>query len=231
MGQAIFSLSVHLKCLRSIVVIVTMTMSALGGAQEKPRNIWEEQYHDRSAVEMAAQFESPSRPVYRHRLEIVGLLDLKPGMSVAEIGAGSGFLSRIMAEKVAPSGRAVATELDEKMVRYMNERARVEGLRNFTAIRSQPMSTGIDRASMDVVVIVNTYSFFDRPDEMLRSVKETLKPEGLLLIVDFPRTSQRANAEGVNAEDVIASAAKAGLKKIAESSVVPGHYAIKFRKR
>ena len=221
----------HRNSTQSILFVLTIAMSALGIAQERPRNIWEQQYHDRSAVEMAAQFESPSRPVYCYRMEIVGLLDLRPGMSVAEIGAGSGFLSRIIAGQVSSSGKVVAIELDAKMVTYMNERARAERLSNFTAIRGQLTSTGLERASMDVIVIVNTYSFFDRPDEMLRSVAKALKPGGLLLIVDFPRAGRGANAEGVNAEDVIASVAKFGLKKIAESSVISEHYAIKFRKR
>ena len=232
MGEVIFSLHIsHQKHYQILLLILTMAMSTLAVAQENSRNIWEQQYRDRSAVDMAAQFESPSRPVYRYRLEIVGLLELKPGMIVAEIGAGSGFLSRIIAEKVTPAGKAVATELDEKMVTYMNERARAERLSNFTAVRGQLTSTGLDRASMDAIVIVNTYSFFDRPEEMLRSVAETLKPGGLLLIVDFPREGRGANARGAAAADVTAVAAKAGFTKFDESSVVPQHYALKFRKR
>jgi len=102
------------------------------------------------------------------------------------------------------------------MVTYMNERARAERLSNFTAIRGQLTSTGLERASMDVIVIVNTYSFFDRPDEMLRSVAKALKPGGLLLIVDFPRAGRGANAEGVNAEDVIASVLTTAIERRGE---------------
>src|SRR5690349_24524705 len=94
------------------------------------RNVWEQQYKTRSAAEMAAEFESPSRPVFRYRVAIASLLELKPGMVAAEIGAGSGFVARLMAGLVGPTGKVIATELEPSMVAYMNERARAEGLQN-----------------------------------------------------------------------------------------------------
>ena len=216
----------YLLCnLFSLMIASSVTVAT----QEKTRNVWEQQYRDRSAAEMAAQFESPTRPVYRHRADIVELLQLKPGMSVAEIGAGSGFLSLLIAEKVLPSGKVIATELDEKMVLFMNDRARRHQLTNFRAIRGQTASTGLAPASLDAITLVNTYSFFDRPDDMLRSIKKSLKPSGLLLIVDFPRTGQGAQAEGLSPDDVRATVVKAGFEYLDNSSVVPGHYALRFR--
>src|SRR6185436_5895764 len=101
-------------------------------------------YRTRTPADIAAQFESNSRPVFRHRAAIVDLLDLKAGMAVAEIGAGSGFLSRMIAARVGKAGRAIATELDDKMVEYMSQRALSEGLLNFKAIKGSPMSTGLE---------------------------------------------------------------------------------------
>ena len=208
--------------------LVASTMPPLSG-QEAPRNIWAQQYKDRTAAAMAEQFESPSRAVFRYRVAIAGLMELKPGMAAAEIGAGSGFLSRVIAQKVAPGGRVIATELDDKMVAYMNERAKAEGLTNLTAIKSDSSSSGLEPGSVDAIAIVNAYSFFDRPKEMLQSAVKALKPGGLLLIVDIPQTGSGADRAGVEAEDVIAAATAAGLSPAGESSVVPGHYAIRFR--
>jgi protein-L-isoaspartate O-methyltransferase len=116
------------------IAAVAFTFGLTVGSERSQRNIWERQYADRSAEAMAAQFENPSRPVFRHRADIVALLDLRPGMAVAEIGAGSGFLSRLIAQQVGPNGRVIATELDDKMVSYMNRRAAKEGITNFTAV-------------------------------------------------------------------------------------------------
>ena len=214
---------------RSIVAGLLLSSLGMASAQEASRNIWAQQYKDRTAVAMAEQFEQPSRAVFRYRVAIAGLMELQPGMTAAEIGAGSGFLSRVIAQQVAPGGRVIATELDDKMVAYMNDRAKAEGLTNFAAVKGQTASSGLEPASVDAIAIINTYSFFDRPKEMLASAVKALKPGGLLLIVDFPQTGSGADRSGVEAEDVIAAATAAGLTPAGESAVVPGHYAIRFR--
>ena len=199
---------------------------ALPAAQPPSRNIWESQYKTRAAADMARQFENDGRPVYRHRAEIIRLLELRPGMAVAEIGAGSGFLSLMAARAIGPAGRVTATELDPKMVAYMNDRAKAEGLSNFTATAARTDSTGLAAASADAVVIVNTYSFFDRPQEMLASVAQSMRRGALLVIVDFPP----ADGSGAAPDGVVATAKAAGLQVVDRHDVVPGHYLLRFRK-
>ena len=211
--------------------VCCLMAAALAFAQDAPRNVWAEQYKARTPDEMAKQFETPSRPVFRYRAAITGLMQLKPGMAAAEIGAGSGFLARMMAQQVGASGKVVATELDSRMVAYMNDRARADGLANFTAVQGGTTSKGLEPASVDAVAVVNAYSFFDRPKEMMQSIAQAVRPGGLLLVVDVPRTGSGADAAGAEAEDVIASAAAAGFTLQDESSVVPGQYAIRFRRK
>lgn len=213
------------------VVVCLLLAGASGAAQQTSRNIWAEQYKTRTPDEMAKQFETASRPAFRYRAAITGLMQLKPGMTAAEIGAGSGFLARMMAQAVGPSGKVIATELDPKMVGYMNERARADGLTNFTAVQGSATATGLDPVSVDAIALVNTYSFFDRPKEMMQSIAQAVRPGGLLLIVDVPATGSGADASGAEAEDVIASAAAAGFTLQDESAVVPGQYAIRFRRK
>jgi ubiquinone/menaquinone biosynthesis C-methylase UbiE len=220
-------MSVVRRC--SIGALLVWVAVAVTTAQEIPRNIWAQQYKDRTTAAMAEQFEQPARAVFRYRVAIAGLMELKPGMTAAEIGAGSGFLSRVIAQQVGPGGRVIATELDDKMVAYMNERAKAEGLTNFAALKGETASSGLEPASVDAIAMVNTYSFFDRPKEMLQSAVKALKPGGLLLIVDIPQTGSGASRSGVEAEDVIAAATAAGLSPAGESAVVPGHYALRFR--
>ena len=215
----------------SAICLFLLYACAPGLGQEAARNVWPQEYKSRTPEEMAKQFEEPSRPVFRYRAAITGLMQLKPGMTAADIGAGSGFLARTIAQKVGPSGTAIATELDPGIVAYMNDRARAEGLANFSAVKGQPTSTGLPPASLDAAAVVNAYSSFDRPKEMLQSIAEAVKPGGLLLIVDVPRTGSGPDATGVEAEDVVAAATEAGFVFQDESSVVPGHYAIRFRRK
>jgi precorrin-6B methylase 2 len=214
----------------TLVPLALMTaLAAL--AQDSPTTAWHAQYKDRAAVERAEQLESPSRPVYRYRVAIASLLQLKPGMTAAEVGAGSGFVARQMAAQVGPEGKVIAADLDGRMVAYMNERARLEGLANFKAVQAQPASAGLDPGSVDAVAIVNALSGFNRKAEMLQSVAASLKPGGLLLVVDFPREGQGAAAAGLDVDEAVALVTAAGFDRLNENSIVPGQYALRFRKR
>ena len=203
-------------------------------AQASPQatdwSAWNQQYKDRGAASRAEQFESPSRAVFRYRVAIAGLLQLKPGMTAAEIGAGSGFLSRVMAQQVGPTGRVFATDLDPKMVTYITDRARAEGINNVVAVQGKEAATGLEPGTIDAIAIVDTLSAFSKPREMVQSVAATLKPGGTLLVVDLPREGQGASATGIDADDVVALVTAAGFARVSESTVVPGQYAIRFRK-
>jgi ubiquinone/menaquinone biosynthesis C-methylase UbiE len=195
------------------------------------RNTWQKDYAKGTAESFAARFEDPSRALFRYRAAIAGLMQIKPGMTVAEIGAGSGYLARFLAEKVGPGGRVIANELEPKMVAYMNERAAREGLKNFKTVQGNAASTGFEAASIDAMAVVYAFSFFDQPAEMLASMNASLKPNGLLLIVDVPREGIDSSAPGMDAEEVVALASAAGFNRERENGVVPGHYALIFRKR
>lgn len=210
--------------------MVLVAALALAASQD-PQQTFNEQYRDKAAAAAAGTLESGANATYRYRVHIVNLLQLKPGMAAAEIGARSGFVSRLMAERVGTDGRVIATDLDPKMVAYMSERARAEGLANLTVKQGRASATGLDPASVDAVAFVARLSTDPKPDEMLSSVAAALKPQGLLLVVDTPREGEGATATGLDAEAVIALADAAGFEFVNENGTVPGHYSLRFRKR
>ncbi len=122
-------------------------------------------------------------------------------MKVGEVGAGSGYLSRYIAEKVGPDGHAYANELEGRMVAYMNDRATKEGLKNFTALKGTTTSTGFQPESLDAVAVVYAFSFFDEREAMLKSIHASLKPGGALLIVDLPSEQVGSRMMGIDADD------------------------------
>jgi SAM-dependent methyltransferase len=198
-------------------------------AQDVPRPVLEQHYRDKSAAEMAAWFEQDSRPVYRYRTAIASLLQLKPGMAALEIGAASGFVARELAAQVGPAGKVFATEFEPKMVAWMAERAKAEGLAHFTALQGKPGATGVEPGSMDGVLMVNTFSYLDEPEATLAASAAALKPTGMLVIVDFAMEGSGATRAGIDADDVVRMATAAGFERINESAIVPGHYALRFR--
>lgn len=184
----------------------------------------------RTPAEVAAQNENASAATYRYRTAIAGLLQLKPGMVAAEIGPGSAFVARTMASQVAPNGRVIAATLDREMAAYVAERAKSEGIQNLSTLVVQSDGAGLEAASLDAVAIVGAFGSLAARREMLQSVAAALKPGGALVIVDLPAESVGSRTVGIDADDVVQLASGAGLKREAESTIVPGHYAIRFRK-
>ena len=207
--------------------VILLAQVAPGGV----RNTWPKEYGKRDAASFAAEFEEPSRALFRYRAAMTGLMQIKPGMKVGEVGAGSGAFSRFLAEKVGPDGHVYANELEDKMLAYMRDRAAKEGIKNLTVVKGTPVSTGFDAASLDAVAAVYTFSFFDKPAEMLQSMHASLKPGGVMLIVDIPSEQVGSAMVGADADAVVALASQHGFTRAGENGVVPGHYALIFRKK
>ena len=214
-------------------MLQAVILALVVAAQAAPvvRNTWAAQYQKAPAEKFVAMFEEPNREIFRYRAAIVNLMQLKPGMTAGEVGAGSGFMARFMAMKVGPTGRVVANELEPKMVAHMKAQAEKEKLSNFSVVQGTPTTTGFEPASMDAVAVVQAFSFFDHPAEMLKSLSDSLKPNGLLLVVDSPREGNPPAAPGMDAEEVIPMAEAAGFARVGENGIVPGHYALIFRKK
>jgi ubiquinone/menaquinone biosynthesis C-methylase UbiE len=208
--------------------LLTVLLLLVQAAPADVRNTWPKEYAKRDAAAFAAEFEEPSRALFRYRAAMSGLMGVKLGMKVGEVGAGSGYLSRYVAEKVGPEGHVFANELEPKMVEYMKARAAKEGVKNFTAVQGTVSSTGFDAGSLDAIAAVYSLSFFDDRAGMMKSISESLKPGGLLLVVDIPSEQVNGRMVGIEVEEVIALAAGAGLKRERENGVVPGHYALIF---
>jgi ubiquinone/menaquinone biosynthesis C-methylase UbiE len=182
-------------------------------------------------AEIAAKLENASQAAYRYRVAIAGLMNLKPGMVAAEVATGSGYVARAMAAEVGPSGRVIASTADPRMAEYITDRARTEGLANVSAVMAPADGTGLAPSSIDAAAIVNGFSALPRQAAVLAAVAAALKPGGVLLIVDVPREGQGATQSGIDADEVVALAAAAGFTREAESSVVPGQYALRFRRK
>jgi predicted methyltransferase len=83
---------------------------------------------------------------------------------------------------------------------------------------------------VDAVAIVNAFSGFTQQAQMLQSIAAALKPGGAMLVVDLPREGLGAAQTGIDADDLVKLATAAGFKREAESTIVPGQYAIRFTK-
>jgi predicted methyltransferase len=148
---------------------------------------------------------------------LVELLQLKPGMTVADVGAGFGAWTVTFGKWTGPSGRVYATDVGEKQLAFLREYTKKEGLTNVTVLAGAPNSTNLPANCCDAILIRDAYHHLTEPQGILESMASALKPGGRLAVIDFPPRPNTEVPEGVPANrrghgvppDVVAAEAKA----------------------
>jgi ubiquinone/menaquinone biosynthesis C-methylase UbiE len=155
---------------------------------------------------------------------LVTALQLQPGQTIADIGAGRGQLAIALARELAPAGQVYATELDPDRLRELREAAESAGLKNVTVIEAQATRTNLPEQCCDALVLRRVYHHFDNPGLMNASMRQSLKPGGLLAVIDFAPDSaesadphERANGKqhGVTSATVVRELTQAGFQLVA----------------
>jgi predicted methyltransferase len=133
------------------------------------------------------KFETESREVFTKRAEIVAACKLTPGLTVADIGAGTGLFTRLFAEKVGPKGRVFAVDIAPKFLDHIAATSKAMKLTNVTTVRCTDRSCEVPPNTADVVFICDTYHHFEFPQRTMATVHAALKPGGRLVLIDFKR--------------------------------------------
>lgn len=135
-------------------------------------------------------FELPEKDVVLHRKELLRLLPVKKGDAIADVGAGTGSFEKSLSELVGTEGKVYAVEVASAFIPYMENRFEKEKLTNVKVVRGKSDQTTLKKESVNVVMVVDTYHHFDKPDEMIRDFHKILKADGHLVIVDFRKGPQ-----------------------------------------
>jgi tRNA A58 N-methylase Trm61 len=129
--------------------------------------------------------ETESREIYRDREALARLVDAKPGMAVADVGAGSGFMTLLFAKSVGAAGRVYAVDINPKMLEHVAQLAAKDGLKNIQTVLDNDTSSGLAANSVDIIFLCDTYHHFEFPKAMLASLHKTLRPGGQVVLVEF----------------------------------------------
>jgi ubiquinone/menaquinone biosynthesis C-methylase UbiE len=124
--------------------------------------------------------------------ELVKLFELKPGMTIADVGAGFGAWTVRFAKVLGPSGRVYATDLGQPQLAALRDYTAREKLSNVTVIEGAVNSTNLPALCCDAILIRDAYHHFTEPEAIIKSLSAALKPGGRLAVIDFP---PRANSE------------------------------------
>jgi ubiquinone/menaquinone biosynthesis C-methylase UbiE len=112
-------------------------------------------------------------------------LGLKPGMNVADVGAGVGYMSLRMARRVTPGGKVWANDLQPKMLEMLRTNAAQAGAANIETVLGSETDPKLPRNTLDLVLLVDVYHEFSHPREMVRGIRESLKPDGRLVLLEY----------------------------------------------
>ncbi len=112
-------------------------------------------------------------------------LKLKPGMAVCDMGSGNGYHTLPMAEAVGKEGKVYAVEVQPEMIEMLHERAKEKGISNIVSIIGEFHDPKLPAASCDMIVLVDVYHEFSHPEQMLAGMKKALKPNGVIVMVEF----------------------------------------------
>ncbi|CAN5864252.1 hypothetical protein BH24ACI5_BH24ACI5_05490 [soil metagenome] len=158
-------------------------------------------------------------------------LEIAEGSVVADLGAGGGWFTIRLANRVGPNGRVYAEDIQPEMISAISRRAERENLKS----RIQTvLGTSLDPqlpTRVDVVLIVDAYHEMDDPRELLRNVRQSLKPGGRVGIVEFKKDGYgpgRPMEERVDPETVIRDAEAAGLRLESRGDFLRYQYLLKF---
>ena len=133
------------------------------------------------------RFEGESREVYRAREALVATLGLKPGMTVADVGTGTGLFVKYLADAVGPTGRVIATDIAAPFLARVQARADAAGLTQVETRLGGADDTRLPHNAVDLVFMSDVYHHFEAPGPILASIHAALRPGGRLAIVDYHR--------------------------------------------
>jgi ubiquinone/menaquinone biosynthesis C-methylase UbiE len=129
--------------------------------------------------------ERPEREQEENPDGALDALNLKAGMSVADVGAGTGYMSLKLAKRVGPSGKVYAEDVQPEMLQKVRANAAKAQAANVVTVQGSFTDPMLPKAQMDLVLLVDVYHEFSEPQKMLRGIRESLKPDGRLVLLEY----------------------------------------------
>ncbi|MEM6692288.1 MAG: methyltransferase domain-containing protein [Planctomycetota bacterium] len=133
----------------------------------------------------ASWLTRPERDDEENASESFKELGLKPGMTVVDLGCGNGFWTLPMAKEVLPSGRVLAVDIQPEMLDKLRLRAAKRSLENVVPVLGAVDDPNIPAGKVDLLLMVDVYHEFSHPESMLWSIRRSLKPEGVVALLEY----------------------------------------------
>jgi|SRR5579875_1063770 len=182
----------------------------------------------------AGWLERPEREKEEQPKKLLKLLDIKPGMIVADIGAGSGYYSFRLASKVGPKGKVLAVDIQKEMLEIIRNRMKKDKVENIEPILGTETDPKLPAGGVDLILMVDVYHEFAFPYEMTEALIKSLKPSGRMVFVEFRREDEKVPillAHKMTEKQVHTEMALHPLKHVKTIESLPWQHVIIFEKK
>jgi ubiquinone/menaquinone biosynthesis C-methylase UbiE len=177
---------------------------------------------------VAATLDDPHRDGRQKPLELIAAMNVKPGMTVADIGTGTGYMLPFLSRAVGPSGKVFGEDIQTDFL----ERAKTKNVANAELILGTTTDPKLPPSSVDVALALDVYHHFDYPDKMLAAIRSALKPGGHLVIVDFYKSASPSPGHiRIESDEVAAEIEHNGFHLLGKREHIPKtQYMLTFEK-
>jgi ubiquinone/menaquinone biosynthesis C-methylase UbiE len=180
--------------------------------------------------------ERPERDEYQQPDKVIEALALNGGIVVADVGAGSGYFTRRLAQAVGETGQIIAVDVEQKMLNYNKQELEKLGIADrATFILAKPNDPSLPENSVDLIFLCNVYHHVEKQGDYFAGTKSALAPDGRVVIVDFYH-DERSGKLGfskhhlVSRERVITNMEQAGYILSKEHTFLSRQYFLEFVK-
>ncbi len=179
----------------------------------------------------AAVFDDPERDAWQQPEVVIRALDLTPGMTVADVGAGTGYFEGRLSAAVGARGQVIATDVEADMIRYLAERGARDGWTNVRSLQVAAGDPGLDPGSVDRVLIVDVWHHLADRQAYAARLAAALRPGGRIVIVDFTLDAERGPPRHlrIGADAIVAELGAAGLVAEVTADQLPDQYIVVAR--
>jgi protein-L-isoaspartate O-methyltransferase len=182
----------------------------------------------------AGWLERPEREKEEQPTRLMKALKVKAGEAVADIGAGTGYFSFRLSQRVGPKGKVYAVDIQPEMLDIMRKRMKERGVKNIELILGKEADPRLPEAAIDLILLVDVYHEFSYPFEMTEAMVKSLKPGGRLVFVEYRLEDPRVPIKLVHKmtqKQVIKEMKPHPLRWVRTDEVLPWQHIIVFEKK
>jgi ubiquinone/menaquinone biosynthesis C-methylase UbiE len=167
------------------ILILLLILSLLPGFAQSTHPLTGREIAPVMGAGGAGWLDRPEREAEEAPDQALDAIGIHPGMIIADVGAGTGYMTLRMARRTGPTGKVYANDLQPEMLEKLRARSLREKLSNIETVLGAEADPKLPPNTMDLVLLVDVYHEFSQPQAMLDKIRESLKPDGRLVLLEY----------------------------------------------